>query len=129
MASDFMVSVSQLPESGQTRRFGVQDLRVEITNVLSVHKTSMLAEGIEPHEYVVVSCTPESKITVLDAGMSDPTYAEDGKLHPQWGLLYTDETERTRITDETGTVPVASDLEGIYNLEASLFVIQLNLVD
>ena len=61
--------------------------------------------------------------------MSDPTYAEDGKLHPQWGLLYTDETERTRITDETGTVPVVSDLEGIYNLEASLFVIQLNLVD
>ena len=76
-----------------------------------------------------MSCTPESKITVLDAGMSAPTYAEDGKPHPQWGLLYTDETERTRITDETGTVPVTSDLEGIYNLEASLFVIQLNLVD
>ena len=128
-SKESMVSVSQLPESGQTRRFGVQDLRVEITNVLSVHKTSMLAEGIEPHEYVVVSCTPESKITVLDAGMSDPTYAEDGKLHPQWGLLYTDETERTRITDEIGTVPVTSDLEGIYNLEASLFVIQLNMVD
>ena len=84
-SKESMVSVSQLPESGQTHRFGVQDLRVEITNVLSVHKTSMLAEGIEPHEYVVVSCTPESKITVLDAGMSDPTYAEDGKLHPQWG--------------------------------------------
>ena len=128
-SKESMVSASQQSESGQTRRFGVQDLRVEVTNVLSTHKTALLAEGIALHEYVVVSCTPESKITVLDAGMSDPTYAEDGKPHPQWGLLYTGETERTRITDETGMVPVTSDLEGIYNLEASLFVIQLNLVD
>ena len=128
-SKESMVASDSLAATGTTRRFGVQGLRLEISNVLSTHKTWMLAEGIEPHEYVVVSCTPESKITVLDAGMSDPTYAEDGKPHPQWGLLYTDETERTRITDETGTVPVASDLEGIYNLEASLFVIQLNLVD
>ena len=128
-SKESMAAVNQTSEVGQTRRFGVQDLRLEITNVLSTHKTWMLAEGIEPHEYVVVSCTPGSKITILDAGMSDPTYAEDGKPHPQWGLLYTDETERTRITDETGTVPVTADLEGIYNLEASLFVIQLNLAD
>ena len=128
-SKESMVASDSLAATGTTRRFGVQGLRLEISNVLSAHKTWMLAEGIEPHEYVVVSCTPESKITVLDAGMSDPTYAEDGKPHPQWGLLYTDETERTRIADETGTVHVASDLEGIYNLEASLFVIQLNLVD
>ena len=128
-SKESMVSASQQSESGQTRRFGVQDLRVEITNVLSTHKTCMLAEGVELHEYVVVFCTPESKITVLDAGMSDPTYTEDGKPHPQWGLYYTDEAERTRITDETATISVTSDLEGIYNLEASLFVIQLNLVD
>ena len=128
-SKESIVASDSLAATGTTRRFGAQGLRLEISNVLSTHKTWMLAEGIEPHEYVVVSCTPESKITVLDAGMSDPTYAEDGKPHPQWGLLYTDETERTRITDETGTVPVTSDLEGIYNLEASLFVIQLNLVD
>ena len=124
-----MVSANQFPEAGQTRRFGVHDLRVEITNVLSTHKTNILAEGVELHEYVVVSCTPESQITVLDAGMSDPTYTEDGKPHPQWGLYYANETERTRITDEAATISVTSDLEGIYNLEASLFVIQLNLVD
>ena len=128
-SKESMVASNSLFAAGTTHEFGVQDLRVEITNVLSVHKTWILAEGIEPHEYVVVSCTPESKITVLDAGMSDPIYAEDGKPHPQWGLLYTGENERTRITDETGTVPVTSDLEGIYNLESSLFVIQLNLVD
>ena len=128
-SKESMVASDSLAATGTTRRFGVQGLRLEISNVLSAHKTWMLAEGIEPHEYVVVSCTPESKITVLDAGMSDPTYAEDGKPHPQWGLLYTGETARTRITDETGTIPVTSDLEGIYNLEASLFVIQLNLVD
>ena len=128
-SKEFMVDSSPLSVPGATRRFGVQDLRLEITNVLSTHKTSVLAEGIELHEYVVVSCTPESKITVLDAGMSDPSYSEDGKPHPKWGLSYTNKSDRTRITDETKTVPVTADLEGIYNLEASLFVIRLNLVD
>lgn len=73
-SKEFMVDSSPLSVPGATRRFGVQDLRLEITNVLSTHKTSALAEGIELHEYVVVSCTPESKITVLDAGMSDPSF-------------------------------------------------------
>ena len=124
-----MMASTAYSDTGTTRYFGINGLEVEVTDVLSAHKTCMMAEGIELHEYLVLSCTPESKITVLDAGMSDPAYAEDGKPHPQWGLLYTNETERTRITDETAVIPVTSDLEGIYNLEASLFVIQLNLVD
>ena len=128
-SKETMAASSPLPTTGATRRFGVQNLRLEVTNVLSTHKTCMLAEGIELHEYIVVSCTPESKITILNADMSDPTYAEDGKPHPQWGLYYTGETERTRITDETISIPMTPDLEGIYNLEASLFVIQVNLVD
>ena len=126
---EFMMVTKPVSGTGVTRYFGFSGLEVEVTNVLSTHKTCMIAEGIELHEYVVLSCTPDAKITILDAGMSDPSYAADGKPHPQWGLLYTDETERTRITDETATIPVTPDLEGIYNLEASLFVVQLNLVD
>ena len=132
-SKESMVSASQLPEAGQTRRFGVQNLRLEVTNVLSTHKTCMLAEGIELHEYVVVSCTPESKITILNADMSDPTYAEDGKAHEQWAFYYeypdSYTTSSLAITEGLSPVSVDETLRGVFSLESSLFVIQVNLVD
>ena len=89
---------------------------------------SMLAEGVELHEYVELSCVPDAEITIQNADMSDPAYSYDKKPHPNWGLYYTGETERTRITDETGAVPVTPELEGVYNLEASLFVFKTIIV-
>ena len=88
----------------------------------------MLAEGVVLHEYIALSCEPGAEITILNADMSDPAYSRDKKAHPNWGLYYTGETEQTRITDETGTVLVTPDLEGVYNLEASLFVFKTTIV-
>ena len=84
----------------------------------------MLAEGVVLHEYIALSCEPGAEITILDADMN----SYDKKPHPNWGLYYTGETERTRITDETKKVPVTPELEGVYNLEASLFVFETIIV-
>ena len=117
--------VQSVPETRSFTRLGFQ---MEVTGVLSVRRMSMLAEGVVLHEYVELSCVPGAKITILNADMSDPAYSRDKKAHPNWGLYYTGETEQTCITDETGTVPVTPDLEGVYNLEASLFVFKTIIV-
>ena len=104
-------------------------LKLEVTNVHSVRKETMLDHGVDLHEYSVFTCYPGATITVLNAGMSDPTYAADGKTHPQWGLYYSDETEKTRISDRTVPIPITSTLEGVYNLETSLYVLTFEFVD
>lgn len=124
---------NRLPVGGlqgvpETRSFTRLGFQMEVTGVLSVRRMSMLAEGVVLHEYVGLSCVPGAEITILDADMSDPAYSRDKKAHPNWGLYYTGETEQTRITDETGTVLVTPDLEGVYNLEASLFVFETTIV-
>jgi len=117
------------PQSGKAQVFERNGLKLEVTNVHSVRKETMLDHGEDPHEYSVFTCYPGATITILDAGMSDPTYAEDGKAYPQWGLYYSDETEKTRISDDTTPVPVTTTLEGVYNLEASLYVLTFEFVD
>ena len=120
--------VGVLQSVPETRSFTRRGFRMEVTGVLSVRRMNVLAEGVELHEYVELSCVPGAEITILNADMSDPAYSYDKKAHPNWGLYYTGETERTSITDETKTVPVTPDLEGVYNLEASLFVFTTTVV-
>lgn len=126
MSNRLPVGVMQsVPETRSFTRLGFQ---MEVTGVLSVRRMNMLAEGVELHEYVELSCVPGAEITILNADMSDPAYSYDKKPHANWGLYYTGETEQTRITDETDTVPVTPDLEGVYDLEASLFVFKTTIV-
>jgi len=113
----------------ETKTFDYEGLSLQVTNVLSTRTESMLAEGIEPHEYTVYTCAPGAVITVLNAGMADGEFYEDGQPHPQWGLSYTKEAERTRITGDTTSIPVTPELEGVYNLEASLFVLKFEYTD
>ena len=126
MSNRLPVGVMQsVPEM---RSFARRKFQMEVTGVLSVRRVSMLAEGVVLHEYVELSCVPGAEITIQNADMSDPAYSYDKKAHPNWGLYYTGETERTHITDETKTVSVTPELEGVYNLEASLFVFKTIIV-
>ena len=108
--------------------FSIGDLLLEVTEVQSTRRETMLAEGVTPHEYSVFTYSPGATITVKNAGMRDGSYYEDGQPHATWGLSYTGESERTRITDETGVILITPELEGIYNLEASLFVLKFEPV-
>lgn len=127
-AAENMVDAGLSLPDAQTRIFKRDGLELEVSGVRAVRQMNMVAEGIALHEYAVFVCDPNATITVLNADMSDPTYSEDGLPHPNWGLLYEDDT-RVRITEETGTVLITSDLQCVYHLEAGLSVLDFEIVE
>lgn len=127
-AAENMVDAGLSLPDAQTRIFKRDGLELEISGVRAVRQMNMVAEGIALHEYAVFVCDPNATITVRNADMSDPTYSEDGLPHPNWGLLYEDDT-RVRITEKTGTVPITPDLRCVYHLEASLSVLDFEIVE
>lgn len=127
-AAENMVDAGLSLPDAQTRVFKRDGLELEISGVRAVRQMNMVAEGVALHEYAVFVCDPNATITVRNADMSDPTYSEDGLPHPNWGLLYEDDT-RVRITEETGTVPITPDLQCVYHLEASLSVLDFEIVE
>ena len=127
-AAENMVDAGLSLPDAQTRIFKRDGLELEISGVRAVRQMNMVAEGIALHEYAVFVCDPNATITVRNADMSDPTYSEDGLPHPNWGLLYEDDT-RVRITEKTGTVPITPDLQCVYHLEASLSVLDFEIVE
>lgn len=127
-AAENMVDAGLSLPDAQTRIFKRDGLELEISGVRAVRQMNMVAEGVALHEYAVFVCDPNATITVRNADMSDPAYSEDGLPHPNWGLLYEDDT-RVRITEETGTVPITPDLRCVYHLEASLSVLDFEIVE
>ena len=109
--------------------FSHEDLRLEVSGVQSVRQETMLDDGGKPHEYSVYTCYPGAAITVKNSGMLDGAYFEDGQAHAAWGLSYTNERERTRITEETKVVPITAELEGVYHLESSMFILKFEVGD
>ncbi|MBQ2782578.1 MAG: hypothetical protein IJE94_05270 [Oscillospiraceae bacterium] len=127
-AAENMVDAGLSLPDAQTRIFKRDGLELEVSGVRAVRQMNMVAEGVALHEYAVFVCDPNATITVLNADMSDPAYSEDGLPHPNWGLLYEDDT-RVRITEETGTVPITPDLQCVYHLEAGLNVLDFEIVE
>ena len=127
-AAENMVDAGLSLPDAQTRIFKRDGLELEISGVRAVRQMNMVAEGVALHQYAVFVCDPNATITVRNADMSAPAYSEDGLPHPNWGLLYEDDT-RVRITEETGTVPITPDLQCVYHLEASLSVLDFEIVE
>ena len=127
-AAENMVDAGLSLPDAQTRIFKRDGLELEVSGVRAVRQMNMVAEGVALHEYAVFICDPNATITVRNAEMSDPAYSEDGLPHPNWGLLYEDDT-RVRITEETGTVPITPDLRCVYHLEAGLSVLDFEIVE
>ncbi|MDD3347820.1 hypothetical protein [Oscillibacter sp.] len=108
---------------GTTETFEEGGLVLEISNVRDVRTESKLAEGIQPYEETIFTCYPGATLTVVNAGMSDPFYAEDHKAHPEWGLYDMETDTRTRLTDGMEPIVLDETTDGVFNLEASLFVL------
>jgi len=111
-------------QNGETETFVRGELKLEVTNVYEVRTESMKDDGGNPHEYSVFVCYPGATVTVLSADMSDSTLSADGKPHPNWGVLLAS-GERIEIVDDMDSFPISSDMLGIYNLESSMYVLEL----
>ncbi len=128
MGSQFSGYDGPLIDRGYSQVFTYNDFQVEITNIQSIRTEQMLDHGESPWEYKVISYYPGAQMRVLNPDMSDPTYSGDGKAHPTWGILLESE-ERIRIDDETGEFEIMGDMVGIYNLEASLFILKFEKIE
>ncbi len=115
---------SEIPSlEGETKMYKYQNLEIKMTNVRSERIETMTDDGGNEWKYTVITYYPGAKFTVVKADMSDATYTEGGNSHPQWGILLDSDTnERIEITDDMQQLDITSDMKGIYNLEASLYV-------
>lgn len=125
------VSVQPLENAAQQRGtaeyFSYNGLEVEVSNVHETRKeTIRYADESWEMEYSIFSCYPGAVVTVLNTDMSDPAYAGDKQPHPQWGFD-TASGNPINIVDGMEPVEVTSDILGIYNKEASVYVLRFEL--
>lgn len=112
------------PPQGETKTYSYQNFEFKLTNVASERTETITDDGGGEWTYTVITYYPGAVMTVINADMTDPAYAEDGKAHPQWCILSGegDMKESIKITGYTEQVNITSHNKGIYNLEASLFI-------
>lgn len=113
---------------GKTEIFSYDDFKLEITNVQDISIEKMVDDGGTPWEYKVFICYPNAKVVILEADMSDPDFSADGKPHAKWGIELASD-ERIRIIDEMEPFEITKDIIGIYNLEASLYILKFEIIE
>ena len=72
--------------TGTTETFTYDQLVLEVSNVCEIRTDTGIYDNGDPYEYPVYVCYPGAMLTIVNAGMSDPAYAEDHLAHPEWGL-------------------------------------------
>lgn len=115
-------------QTGETETFKYGDLKLEITNVQDISIEKVVDDGGTPWEYKVFTCYPNAKVVILEADMSDPNFNADGKQHAKWGIELASD-ERIKITDGMEPFDVTRDIIGIYNLEASLYILKFEIIE
>jgi hypothetical protein len=113
-------------QSGETKTFNFDGLKLEVTNVYEVRTESMKDDGGNPWEYRVFVYYPGARVTVLAAGMSDVNFSADGKSHANWGVLLESDA-RNEIVDNMKPFDLTPDMLGIYSLESSLYVLKFEM--
>ena len=92
----------------------------------NLQETIRYADGSWEMEYSVFTCYPGAVITVLNADMDDPEYAEDQKPHPQRAIDTASGTP-INIVDEMEPIAVTPDYLGLYNKESSVYVLRFEV--
>ena len=112
---------------GTIEHFLYGNLEVVVSNVSETRQeTIQYADGSWEMEYSIFTCLPGAVITVLNADMSNPEYAEDQKAHPQWAIDTTSGTP-INIVDEMEPIAVTPDYLGLYNKESSVYVLRFEV--
>jgi len=122
---------SSSPQEGTTETFNYHHgLKLEVTNVREIQQGSSY-DGMETWTYDIYVVYPGATVTVLNAGMSDPNYSEDGQPHAQYGFLISqdDPEKNIKLVDGMDPVEITPDLTGIYSLEASVYVLEFKMYD
>ena len=128
-ASSAGTESSEPAPAGTTETFTRGELVLEVTQVRDVRTESGTYDSGEPYEWTVYTCYPGAELRVLHADMSDPAYAADHLPHPQWGVCDLETDARTELTDNMDPIPLDDTVDGVFNLEASVFVLTFEYMD
>lgn len=89
----------------------------------------MTDDGGETIDYLICVCDPQSHITVLEASLSDEVTSETGQPLPRYGMDRLPTYEKVRITEDmVGQSFDAANFQGVFDLESSIYLLQLETV-
>ena len=114
--------------TGTTETFTYDQLVLEISNVCEIRTDTGIYDNGDPYEYPVYVCYPGAMLTIVNAGMSDPAYAEDHLAHPEWGLYDFETDTRIELTDDMEPVALDETTDIVYSLESSTGVLAFEFV-
>lgn len=104
-------------DTGRGESFSVEDLAVEVTNVVATRQETMLDDGGNEHTYTCFTCAPGAVVKVQSVNEENGGWAFD-----MGG-------ERLDVTMGMDPVAVTEDVAGIYDTEASLYVLRLEMAE
>ena len=114
--------------TGTTETFTYDQLVLEVSNVCEIRTDTGIYDNGDPYEYPVYVCYPGAMLTIVNAGMSDPAYAEDHLAHPEWGLYDFETDTRIELTDDMEPVALDETTDIVYSLESSTGVLAFEFV-
>jgi len=114
---------------GTVETFTYGNFVLEISNVCEIRTDTGVFDNGEPYEFPVYICYPGATLRVVNADMSDPTYAEDHQAHPQWGVYNVETDSRMKLTDDMEPIALDETTDAVFNLEASLFVLKFEFAE
>lgn len=116
-------------DRGRTETFTFGKLKVEVSHALAVRKVERLAEGIQPYEETVFTCTPGATLTVLDPDLDDPAYTEDHAAHPNWGLYDFETDVRVELTGAMEAIALDETTDCLFDLESGIALLSFEFVE
>ena len=116
-------------DRGRTETFTFGKLKVEVSHALAVRKVERLAEGIQPYEETVFTCTPGATLTVLDPDLDDPAYTEDHTAHPNWGLYDLETDTRLKLTGGMDPIVLDETTDCLFDLESGIALLSFEFVE
>ena len=128
-ASSAGAESSEPAPAGTTETFTRGDLVLEVTQVRDVRTESGVYDNGEPYEWTVYTCYPGAELRVIHADMDGLSYGEDHPPLPQWGVCDLETDTRTELTDNMDPIPLDDTVDGVFNLEASVFVLTFEYTD
>lgn len=118
------ILLEQLQE--KTTVFEHENLLLKITNVILSETLNGIDDGGNTRKYYKYILNPGALITVVEADMTDGNLTENGQPHSNWSILLKS-GNRIPITNDIHQVEVKSDVLGIVNNEAGVYVLTFEI--
>lgn len=113
--------------TGTVETFTHKNLTLEISNVCEKRMDIGIYDNGDSYELPVYTCYPGATLSVINADMSDSTYAEDHQPHPQWDVYDVETDTRTELTNDMEPIVLDKTTDAVFNLGGKRFCIEVRI--